>query len=91
MESIPPATARPARVIGVAASAGGVEALRRLVRPLPAELDAALCVVLHIPATGRSLLAPILDRASALDVGSPSTARRCGPARSTSRPPTTTC
>jgi two-component system, chemotaxis family, protein-glutamate methylesterase/glutaminase len=68
LESIPPETARPARVIGVAASAGGVEALRRLVRPLPADLDAALCIVLHIPATGRSLLAPILGRVTALDV-----------------------
>ncbi|RKQ93925.1 two-component system chemotaxis response regulator CheB [Solirubrobacter pauli] len=56
----------PRRVIGVAASAGGVEALRRLVTELPADLDAALCVVLHIPPTGRSLLAPILDRDSAL-------------------------
>ncbi len=35
---------------------------------LPAELDAALCVVLHIPSTGRSLLAPILDRSGALEV-----------------------
>src|SRR4051812_36330581 len=38
----------PSRVIGVAASAGGVEALRKLVAALPAELDAAVCVVLHI-------------------------------------------
>jgi len=68
LKSIPPETARPARVIGVAASAGGVEALRVLVRPLPADLDAALCIVLHIPATGRSLLAPILNRVTALDV-----------------------
>jgi two-component system, chemotaxis family, protein-glutamate methylesterase/glutaminase len=59
---------RPNRVIGVAASAGGVEALQQLVRQLPADLDAALCVVLHIPSNGRSLLAPILDRASRLDV-----------------------
>jgi two-component system chemotaxis response regulator CheB len=59
---------RPNRVIGVAASAGGVEALQQLVRQLPADLDAALCVVLHIPSTGRSLLAPILDRVSGLDV-----------------------
>src|SRR3954452_3279762 len=56
----------PARVIGIAASAGGVEALRRVVSDLPADLPAAICVVLHIPATGRSLLAPILDRHTAL-------------------------
>jgi two-component system, chemotaxis family, protein-glutamate methylesterase/glutaminase len=55
-----------ARVIGIAASAGGVEALRRVVAGLPADLPAAICVVLHIPATGRSLLAPILARDSAL-------------------------
>jgi two-component system chemotaxis response regulator CheB len=52
--------------VAVAASAGGVEALRKLVSQLPADLDATLCVVLHIPPTGRSLLAPILDRDSAL-------------------------
>ena len=56
----------PARVIGIAASAGGVEALRKVVSGLPAGLPAAICVVLHIPATGRSLLAPILDRDSAM-------------------------
>jgi two-component system chemotaxis response regulator CheB len=67
-ESIPPVTALPTRVIGVAASAGGVEALQRLVAQLPAELDAALCIVLHIPSTGHSLLAPILDRATRLTV-----------------------
>jgi two-component system chemotaxis response regulator CheB len=54
--------ALPRRVVAVAASAGGVEALRRLVAKLPADLDAAICIVLHIPPTGRSVLAPILDR-----------------------------
>jgi two-component system chemotaxis response regulator CheB len=58
----------PGRVIGVGASAGGVEALRTLAAGLPAELDAAVCVVLHIPASGRSLLAPILARDCALTV-----------------------
>jgi two-component system chemotaxis response regulator CheB len=61
-----PPLGTPARVIGIAASAGGVEALRTLVTGLPPDLPAAICVVLHIPATGRSLLAPILDRDSAL-------------------------
>jgi two-component system chemotaxis response regulator CheB len=67
VEPLPdPAPDAPARVIGIAASAGGVEALRRIVADLPADLPAAICIVLHIPATGRSLLAPILDRHSAL-------------------------
>jgi two-component system chemotaxis response regulator CheB len=43
-----------------------VEALVRIARALPAGFPAAVCVVLHIPATGRSLLAPILDRSSDL-------------------------
>jgi two-component system, chemotaxis family, protein-glutamate methylesterase/glutaminase len=58
----------PARVVGIGASAGGVDALIRLVRHLPAELPAAICVVLHVPATGRSLLAQILDRVTDLAV-----------------------
>jgi two-component system chemotaxis response regulator CheB len=61
-----PSIAVPARVIGIAASAGGVEALRRVVAGLPADLPAAICIVLHIPATGRSLLAPILARDGAM-------------------------
>ena len=56
----------PARVVGVAASAGGLEALRRVVERLPPDFPAAVCVVLHIPATSRSLLAPILDRGGPL-------------------------
>jgi two-component system, chemotaxis family, protein-glutamate methylesterase/glutaminase len=58
----------PTRVVGVGASAGGVDALTKLVGNLPAGLPAAVCVVLHVPATGRSLLAPILARHTELDV-----------------------
>jgi two-component system chemotaxis response regulator CheB len=66
-ESVPqPVRAPAARVIGIAASAGGVEAIRAVVAGLPAGFTAAVCVTLHIPSTGRSLLAPILDRDSAL-------------------------
>ena len=59
---------RPARVVGMGASAGGVEALTRLVRRLPADFPAAVCVVLHVPSSGHSLLAPILDRETELPV-----------------------
>jgi two-component system chemotaxis response regulator CheB len=58
----------PGHVIAVGASAGGVEALRALVARLPGDLDAAVCVVLHMPATGRNLLGPILSRECALEV-----------------------
>jgi two-component system, chemotaxis family, protein-glutamate methylesterase/glutaminase len=56
------------RVIGIGASAGGVDALTRLFSKLGAEFPGAVLVVLHVPATGRSLLAPILDRHTDLDV-----------------------
>jgi two-component system chemotaxis response regulator CheB len=56
------------RVVGIGASAGGVDALTRLFGRLSGDLPAAVLVVLHVPATGRSLLAPILDRHTALDV-----------------------
>jgi len=54
-------------LVVVGASAGGVEALTKLVRTLPAGFPAALVVVLHVPTWGRSVLPGILDRAAKLD------------------------
>jgi len=62
-----PATA-VTNVIVVGASAGGVPALTNFVASLPAELDAAVFIVLHSSADSPRLLADILARKSALPV-----------------------
>lgn len=54
------------RVILVGASAGGVGALSELVRGLPADLPAAVFVVLHISPYGKSAMPAILSRAGVL-------------------------
>jgi len=50
-------------IIVVGASAGGVDALTRLVAGLPAKLRAAVFVVLHVAPYVRSQLPHILSRA----------------------------
>lgn len=62
--------------IVVGASAGGVEALLALARALPASLPAALFVVLHLPATSKSHLPQLLDRAGPLVAHHPTDGER---------------
>ncbi len=64
----PAATAsRPADLVLIGTSTGGPQALTRLLAALPANLGAALAVVLHIPVGYTEALAKRLDRASTLE------------------------
>lgn len=54
--------------IGLLASAGGVEALSRVLAPLPRDFPAAIAVVLHIQHDRESYLAEILQRRTVLRV-----------------------
>jgi two-component system, chemotaxis family, protein-glutamate methylesterase/glutaminase len=53
-------------IVVIGASAGGVEALTRLMRDLPPGLPASLFVVCHFPPSDRSVLPDILSRAGPL-------------------------
>ena len=53
-------------LVVIGASAGGVEVLSRVVRDLPSDLRAAICIVLHIAPGSPSMLAHILGRAGRL-------------------------
>ena len=55
-------------IVGIGASAGGVEALEAFFRAVPAENGMAFVVVTHLPPDRDSLLAEILGRATRMPV-----------------------
>src|SRR4051812_30912697 len=54
-------------IIVIGASAGGIEPLRTLIGALPADLPAAVFVVVHVGAESRSILPTLLARAGRLE------------------------
>ena len=63
-------------IVGIGASAGGVEALEAFFRAVPAENGMAFVVVTHLPPYRDSLLAEILGRATQMPVvNAPTTSR----------------
>ncbi len=53
-------------IVVIGASAGGMEAIRQILRPLPADLQAAIFVVVHLSPAAPSKLPTILNRAGPL-------------------------
>lgn len=58
-------------IVTIGASAGGVEAVSKLLARLPADLPASLFVVIHIPAARRSALPRVFSRAGSLPAEHP--------------------
>ena len=59
----------PPCAVAIGASAGGVQALRTIIAALPADLQAAVFVVLHLDPNGRSFLPMLLAATTPLHVG----------------------
>src|SRR3954470_2520254 len=63
---VPPSGELP--VVALVASAGGLDALTRVLAPLPVDLPASVLVLQHVSPDHVSILAEILDRKTALAV-----------------------
>lgn len=74
-------------IIVVGASAGGVETLAEMVSRLPADLPAAVFIVLHVPPYGTSVLPSILSRRGPLPAYHPADGEQIRPGRIYVAPP----
>ena len=86
--------AEPARfpVVGIGASAGGLEALEQFLRHVPPNSGMAYVVVQHLDPTHKGMLVELLQRATAIPVrAGQGSACRSSPITSTSSRPARTC
>lgn len=75
------------RVVAIGASAGGVEAVARLVAALPARFPAAVLVTVHVSASTPSVLPAILARAGRLPAAAAANGESVVPGRIYVAPP----
>ncbi len=64
----PPAEAAPTRIVGIGASAGGLESLEQLFAEMPADTGMAFVVVQHLSPDFRSLMDELIARHSDMPV-----------------------
>ena len=74
-------------VIALAASAGGLKAITRVLSALPQDLPAAVLVVQHLDPRHRSLMADILSRSTTLRVNEAARGERVQPGTAYIAPP----
>src|SRR5262245_12028283 len=78
---------RQRRVVAVGASAGGVQALIRLVRGLPGHLDAPILIAMHLPPDVPSSLQAVIGRATNMPTTFASEGMPASPGTITIAPP----
>src|SRR5581483_9082539 len=65
---LPPREAHSFPIVGIGASAGGLEAFRRLLGALPGDTGMAYVLVQHLDPNHESILADLLSEATPMDV-----------------------
>jgi two-component system chemotaxis response regulator CheB len=75
------------RLVAIGASSGGIEALRSLVRGLPSEFPAAICIVVHVAPDSPGVLKATIEKESPLPVFTAADGLRLDPAAIYVAPP----
>lgn len=75
------AAAHPTRIVGIGASAGGLEPLERFLAQVPAHSGLAYIVVQHMDPTHKTMLVELLQRSTAMRVSEATQSQRVEPNR----------